>query len=225
MHAITVLGNHLHLLPQKAIYIEQLKALLVSDVHLGKAETFQAHGVPIPNAVNREILNRLQTLCAQFELDYVFILGDLFHSKAALVDEVLSGWFQFVQQLNASVQLIVGNHDRPLVPVLESLSIQCILDAIQIDNLVFSHEPTPQPNCLNICGHVHPCVRIKTKLDNLRLPCFYLETAQNLLILPSFGAFTGSYEVAIADGNTAYVVAESTVIAWNGKGDRNKTSS
>ncbi|EKQ69716.1 putative phosphoesterase, ICC [Leptolyngbyaceae cyanobacterium JSC-12] len=212
MHTITVLGNRLHLLPQKAIYIEQLNALLVSDVHLGKAETFQSHGVPIPNTLNQDSLNRLQDLCVQFDVDYLFVLGDLFHSKFALVDEVLNHWLEFVQQLNVSVQLIVGNHDRSLVPVLKCLSIQCILDSIQIDNLVLSHEPTPQPNCLNICGHVHPCVRIKTKLDNLRLPCFYLETSQNLLILPSFGAFTGSYEVAIAKDATAYVIAENSVI-------------
>jgi len=220
MHAITVLGNHLQLLPQKAIYIQQLKALLVSDVHLGKAETFQKHGVPIPNTLNQDSLDRLQNICSEFELDYLFILGDLFHSKFALVDEVLDPWFKFVQNLNASVQLVVGNHDRSLVPMLESLLIQCILDAIQINNLVLSHEPTSQPNCFNICGHLHPCVRIKTKLDNLRLPCFYLDNSQNVLILPSFGAFTGSFEVAIAEDTTAYVVAENSVIALNGKHHR-----
>lgn len=218
MYTVTILGNTLQLLPEKAIYIEQLKTLLVSDVHLGKSETFQSLGVPISNAVNQVTLNRLQTVCDRFELEYLFILGDLFHSKHALVDEVLVGWFDFLQAVNASVQLIVGNHDRALVSQLEQLSISCILDAIQIDNLMLSHEPTPQQNHLNICGHIHPCVRLKTKLDQLRLPCFYLEDSQNVLILPSFGEFTGGYEVPLTSGTTAYVVVETAIVPFVGKG-------
>ncbi|MDX2241316.1 MAG: ligase-associated DNA damage response endonuclease PdeM [Leptolyngbyaceae cyanobacterium bins.302] len=214
MYRISILGKHLNLLPEKAIYIEELKVLLVSDVHLGKSETFQSLGIPIPNTVNQTTLDRLQKICSQYDLEYVFILGDLFHSKYALVDEVLKPWLEFTQSLKASVQLIVGNHDRRLVPQLELFSISCILDSIQIDNLVLSHEPEAKANCLNICGHIHPCIRIKTKLDNLRLPCFYLEQQQNQLILPSFGEFTGGYEVALTSGTTAFAIAENSVIPF-----------
>lgn len=216
MHAVTLLGNSLQLLPEKAIYIKRLKALLVSDVHLGKSETFQALGVPIPNTVNQATLSRLRVLCSQFELDYLFILGDLFHSKYALAAEVLDGWSKFSASVQANVQLIVGNHDRALVPKLEQ-SVDCILDAVQIDNLLLSHIPQPQPNCVNICGHVHPCLRLKTKLDNLRLPCFYLDQSENLLILPSFGEFTGGYEVTLTAGTIAYVIAENTVVPFASK--------
>lgn len=217
MYTLTILGNTLQLLPEKAIYIKRLKTLLVSDVHLGKSETFQSLGVPISNAVNQVTLERLQTVCAQFELEYLFILGDLFHSKQALVNEVIDDWFKFLRAIGASVQLIVGNHDRALVSRLEQLSICCILETIQIDNLVLSHEPTPQQNALNICGHIHPCVCLKTKLDQLRLPCFYLEASQNVLILPSFGEFTGGYEMSLQAGTTAYVVVENAVIPFTGR--------
>ncbi|MDX2229672.1 MAG: ligase-associated DNA damage response endonuclease PdeM [Leptolyngbyaceae cyanobacterium bins.349] len=217
MHSLTILGNQLHLLPEKAIYIQSLNTLLLSDVHLGKSETFQSWGVPIPNCVNQTTLDRLQKLCSHYDLEYVFILGDLFHSKQALADAVLDAWFEFVKNSSASVQLIVGNHDRALVPKLEQLSISCILHEMRLENLILSHEPTPKPDCLNICGHIHPCVRIKTRLDDLRLPCFYLEHSQNLLVLPSFGEFTGGYEVPLNSGTTAYAVAENTIIPLNGK--------
>ena len=218
MHGIQVLGNRLQLLPEKAIYIESLKALLVSDVHLGKSETFQAFGIPIPNSINQSTLDRLQALCAQYDLEFVFILGDLFHSKHALTEEVLQPWWGFVNSVHARVQLIVGNHDHALVPKLEQLGIECSADAVQVDNLILSHEPMVRSPRFNICGHVHPCVRIKTKLDTLRLPCFYLNHAQNLLILPSFGEFTGGYEVSLTTGTTAYVIAENAVIPFTGKG-------
>lgn len=217
MHQVTVLGNSLLLLPEKAIYVEHLKMLLVSDIHIGKSETFQALGVPIPNLVNQATLTRLQSICAQYDLEYVFILGDLFHSRYALVDEVLECWFQFIESIQANVQLIVGNHDRALVSKLEQLSISCILDSIQIDNLILSHEPESQPDHVNICGHIHPCIRIKNKLDNLRLPCFYFDHTLNQIVLPSFGEFTGGYEVPLLSGTTAYAIAENSVIPFVGK--------
>jgi DNA ligase-associated metallophosphoesterase len=217
MHRISILGNQFSLLPEKAIYVEQQKMLLVSDIHLGKSETFQSLGVPIPNLVNQTTLDRLQKLCSKYDLDYVFILGDLFHSRHALVDEVLDCWFQFLKSTQANVQLIVGNHDRAFVSKLEQLSVSCILDSMRMDNLILSHEPESKPKHVNICGHIHPCIRIKNKLDNLRLPCFYFDHTLNQIVLPSFGEFTGGYEVPLLAGTTAYAIAENSVIPFVGK--------
>jgi uncharacterized protein len=215
---VRILESDLKLLPEKAIYVKSLNSLLVSDVHLGKSETFQALGVPVPNAVNRATLDRLTGLCDQFQPDNIFVLGDLFHSKFALVDEVFECWLEFLNGIQADVQLILGNHDRALVATLSQLSIQCIPQAIQIDKLVLSHEPhpqlSPQSPVLNICGHIHPCVRIKTQLDNLRLPCFYFDATENLVVLPSFGDFTGGHEVELKPRSTAYVIAGDRVIEF-----------
>jgi DNA ligase-associated metallophosphoesterase len=211
---VTIAGVNLQLLPERAIYIESLNSLLVSDVHLGKSETFQAKGIPISNQVNQQTLERLQDVCFTCQPKKLFILGDLFHSRLALVDPVLLVWERFLQKIEAEVYLIVGNHDRPLISTLKSLSIHCIPDAIQLDNLVLSHEPFSQENCLNICGHIHPCVRIRTRLDQLRLPCFYWERSHNRLTLPSFGEFTGGYEVALDGKSMAYLIAEGEVIPF-----------
>jgi uncharacterized protein len=213
---ITVLGTALQLLPEKAIYIESLQLLLVSDVHLGKSETFQAAGIPISNQVNQDSLDRLQALCLKAQPKTLMILGDLFHSRFSLVKDVIDGWAQFLAAVQVDVKLIVGNHDRALSKSLQPLSIECFTEALQYNRLLLSHEPCSQPNVLNICGHIHPCVRIKTKLDQLRLPCFYLERKEKRLVLPSFGAFTGGYEVELTSGSTAYAIAENTIVPFDG---------
>jgi uncharacterized protein len=215
MQELSILGNRLNLLPEKAIYLENLQTLLVSDVHLGKSETFQRLGVPISNQVNRATLDRLENLYQKTQPKTIVILGDLFHSKYALQAEVLGCWSHFLDGICAKVQLVIGNHDRNLVDSAKQLSIECFTDAIELGNLILSHEPCSQKNYLNICGHIHPCVRIKTKLDNLRLPCFYFDKVQNLLILPSFGEFTGGYEMPLNRQSTAYVVVEDAVIPFN----------
>lgn len=212
---LSLLGTELQLLPEKAIYIEQLQSLLVADVHLGKSETFQAAGIPISNQVNQDSLDRLQALCLKMQPKTLMILGDLFHSRVSLTQNVINGWTQFLDAVPIEVKLIIGNHDRTLATRLNELSIHCATD-LTFDRLLLSHEPSPKPKTLNLCGHIHPCVRIKTKLDSLRLPCFYLDRAQNLLVLPSFGEFTGGYEVDLKKGAIAYAIAEDTVIPLKG---------
>ncbi|NEP16995.1 MAG: ligase-associated DNA damage response endonuclease PdeM [Leptolyngbya sp. SIO4C1] len=218
IHILQVGTQTLHLLPDKAIYIPDLGCLLVADVHLGKAETFQAFGVPIASQVNQTTLNRLLALCQQVRPQQLLILGDLFHAPQALTAEVLQAWADFLAAIAAQTTLIVGNHDRPLTQALCQLPMTCQTEALRLGSLRLSHEPeTAQPAdasfCLNICGHTHPVVRLKSRLDSLRLPCFYLDSQQKQLTLPAFGEFTGGYEVPLSRGTAAYVVAENTVVA------------
>ncbi len=202
------------LLPQKAAYIAQYGLLLVSDIHLGKSETFQAMGIPIANRVNQVNIERLQSLCDRWQPKQLIILGDLFHSSFAWVPEVLEAWLAFLHQSNVSVRLLLGNHDRALLTRLQTLPMECLTTAIEQDKLVLSHEPVAIPGCFNICGHIHPCLRLKTRLDSLRLPCFHYEPEQ--LTLPSFGEFTGGYEITLKPGAIAYVIADNAVIPFEG---------
>ncbi|MCS6812472.1 MAG: ligase-associated DNA damage response endonuclease PdeM [Cyanobacteria bacterium] len=212
MTIITHKGTSLHLLPEKAIYLEQFRTLLVADVHLGKSEAFQARGIPIPSDVNDQTLDRLRALCMTHPVEQLIILGDLFHSRAALNTGVMAAWSAFLQAIAIDVILIVGNHDRPLVKALASLPITYHLGDWRLDSLLLSHDPHPSPSYLNLCGHIHPCLRLKTGTDSLRLPCFHFDRCRNVLALPAFGEFTGGYEISLASKDVAYVVADYQVV-------------
>ena len=186
------------------------QALLLSDVHLGKAETFQMAGIPVAQQVNEETLERLRSHCQQMQPQEIFILGDLFHSRQGMVTEVEAAWCQYLEDTDAKVTLIVGNHDRAaLGPVFE---MDYSSHPITLGKLLLSHEPLSPADLsqghLNICGHVHPVVHLKSAIDRLRLPCFYHEHQPQRLTLPSFGSFTGGYEVTVGKGRTAYVIVE-----------------
>ena len=209
-------GVELTLLPEKALYIASARSLLVSDVHLGKSETFQRFGIPVPSQVNRETLSRLRWICDRTQPENLWILGDLFHAREGIVDEVLDGWLAFLNDTQVNAQLIVGNHDRRLLELLEQLSICCFTEAVQVQDMVFSHEPHPSTAQLNICGHVHPVVRLRGGGDRLRLPCFFWEADQRRLTLPAFGGFTGGYEMRLRPNTIAYAIAEDQVVAFKG---------
>lgn len=211
---LTVGQIQLRLLPERAVYVETLGALLVSDVHLGKAETFQHHGLPVSSQINHATLGRLETLCTQYQPDSLWILGDLFHGRQGMDDEVIDAWLRFLHRTQISTQLILGNHDRPLEDTLTQLSVKCFVEAVEVGGVLFSHEPDLDPTRLNICGHIHPCFRLSMGCDRLRLPCFHWQPQQNRLTLPSFGEFTGGHNIDLAAGEVAYVVAEGAVVGF-----------
>lgn len=215
---ILLFGQRLQLLDDKALYLPEETALLVSDVHLGKAETFQSLGIPISNQMNAENLARLRSLCQQVNPRQLFILGDLFHSQQSLVPEVLTTWDSFLKEIEADVTLIVGNHDRHLMSALPPLAMHCHVEAVALGPFLLSHEPeiTHQAT-LNICGHIHPVIKLRSRTDSLRLPCFFIERDQHRLTLPSFGEFTGGYEVELVGNTCAYVACEGEAIFFDSK--------
>ena len=214
---ILLFKNRLQLLDDKALYLPDEEALLVSDVHLGKAETFQSLGIPISNQMNEENLERLRSLYQQTRPQKLFILGDLFHSRQSLVPEVLIGWDTFLKEIDIQTTLIVGNHDRKLVSKLPPFTMDYAVSAIALGPFLLSHEPEmAHRSALNICGHIHPVVKLRSRTDSLRLPCFFVEYESRRLTLPSFGEFTGGYEVALAKDTCAYVACEGEVIPFAG---------
>lgn len=50
-------GHRLKLLGARAVWDPTQRLLLVADLHLGKAESFQAHGVPLPSDGDASTLN------------------------------------------------------------------------------------------------------------------------------------------------------------------------
>ncbi|MGF1536264.1 MAG: ligase-associated DNA damage response endonuclease PdeM [Elainellaceae cyanobacterium] len=216
----------LQLLAERAVYLPAQKALLVADLHVGKSETFQQFGIPVSTQVSQTTLTRLMQLCDRLRPEQLFILGDWFHSKFGLVDEVLGPWGAFLSRAAMAVTLVVGNHDRQLLDECLAAMPPHLMVAREIAfaGLWLTHAPAPLPSPLpssdlqlNVCGHVHPCLRLRSAVDTLRLPCFHWDRRSQTFILPSFGEFTGGYEMPLGPGMTAYAVAEEQVVTFEGK--------
>ena len=201
-------GCRLELLPQRALWQPQSGLLLIADLHLGKAESFQASGIPLPSDGDLGNLNRLLELAQQLQPERVVVLGDLIHSPLGLTAELRSKIRALPELLGCGLELIGGNHDQG--SWLEGLKAQ---PPRRCGPLWLSHEPsTPeQPHLLNVAGHVHPVAVIGAGADRLRLPCFALDQRQQRLLLPAFGELTGGY--AVAATQQRWVIAEQQVLA------------
>jgi DNA ligase-associated metallophosphoesterase len=198
-------GESLVLLSEKAIYWERQSALIIADLHLGKAMHFRKAGIAVPAEVNQENLRQLQKLIVRYAPQQVIILGDMFHSD---FNHQVADWMLWRKQFRGiAFHLVKGNHDVLAAEHYQRLQIQLHLEwLLPPFRMVHARDEswTMQDEYL-LCGHVHPFIRIKGKAkQSAVLPCFYF--TDSYAILPAFGKFTGRYFIHPAAGDRVYAV-------------------
>lgn len=201
-------GHPLQLLAQRAVWDPARRTLLVADLHLGKAETFQAHGIALPSDGDLDTLNALIELAAQWPCQQVIVLGDLVHSRLGLTPQLRQKLEALPELLGCPLRLIGGNHDRgSWIAGLQQEPPQTL------GPWWLSHDPDPRAGLLNLCGHLHPVALVGRGNDRLRLPCFSLDGQQQRLALPAFGRLTGGHPAA--QGERLWLVAGGELVDWN----------
>ncbi|MFN7900567.1 MAG: ligase-associated DNA damage response endonuclease PdeM [Synechococcaceae cyanobacterium] len=200
-------GHRLELLAERALWDPAQATLLLADVHLGKAEVFQAHGIPLPSDAGATDLERLLSLATSLRPRQVLVLGDLIHGRLALTPQLHQRLRQLPQQLGCPLRLIGGNHE--LGSEIEGLPQEA---AQALGPLWLSHAPDPRPGWLNVCGHVHPVALVAGGADRLRLPCFAFRQQHDCLVLPAFGHLTGGHPCH--QGEALWLVADNAILCW-----------
>lgn len=209
MISLNILGQDFKLLPEKAIFWEQQKALLIADTHFGKVTHFRKSGIAIPEGAAFKNLSRLQELITKQSPEKVIFLGDLFHS------EMNTEWLAFKEVIRkfpeVHFQLITGNHDILHEQSYTNSRFTIFSEPVEVGPFLLSHEPMEHQELYNLCGHIHPGVRmVGGGRQSLRLPCFYFGEKGG--ILPAFGEFTGLYLLQPKKDDSIFIIVENQVI-------------
>lgn len=202
--------QHWHLSPQRAIFWEEEKALILSDLHLGKAAHFRKAGIAVPAGIVQEDLFRLQQLITHYLPERIIIVGDMFHSRENNEVQYFRLWRQQFSRI--SFDLVKGNHDIMPDDVYGQLQIT-VHPALTLRNIHFIHEPCEDSNgfAYTFSGHLHPAFVMQgAGRQRLRLPCFYF--GRHCGILPAFGHFTGSATLDPGERDPVFVIAGKSII-------------
>ena len=208
-----LLDQHLLLLPQKAIYWEQERALIAADVHLGKVGHFRKAGIAVPRDMEQDDLACLSDLIEEYKPKKLIFLGDLFHSDINADWE----WFALWRRHNAKIEMILirGNHD--IIHDSHYLDLNISLHKeLLVGPFLMLHHPLELFALQNapgyvFCGHVHPGVNLVGRgRQSITLPCFTFSDKQ--VIFPSFGKFTGRVAIQSAKHDRIFAVLKDKVV-------------
>lgn len=210
---VTLAGAELWLLADKAIYYPEHRALLIADIHLGKAAAYRKLGQPAPHGTTQGNLQRLDRLLAAYPCDWLIFLGDFLHAPESHAAATLAAIEQWREQHPALIMtLIRGNHDQRAGDPPASLNIDIISGPLLLGPFALQHEPDPHPTRHVLAGHVHPVFRLHgLGRQSLRLPCFYLN--ERVSLLPAFGEFTGGFQVKRQGAGKIYLTGDGGVWA------------
>lgn len=203
------------MLPSRALWIPDARALLVADLHIGKDATFRRAGIAIPHGTLEDDLARLDRILADTAAGALWVLGDLFHAREGLSPhtlDTLAAWRALHPDLE--IHLVRGNHDTHAGDPPGSLDIECHNPgAATIDDLALLHDPAHAPPApvSSLAGHIHPMLTLRERRGPaLRVPVFFLRAGT--LILPAFSVFTGGAPIDPAPGDRVFAIVEDQVI-------------
>ena len=100
---------------------QEERTILISDLHLGLEKEMARKGFRLPPYSNR-IMDRVNALAERYRANRIIVLGDVKHSIGRVEDidwSIVPSFFETLLDVFASVEVVPGNHDggiRPLLP-------------------------------------------------------------------------------------------------------------
>jgi putative SbcD/Mre11-related phosphoesterase len=170
-----------------ALYLEEHRALIVADLHLGYEGVLREQGVSLPRFQKRHMVERLGSLLERYAPDLLVIDGDFKHEFSRNLREE---WNEVLDVLDflegkAEVLMIRGNHDNFLKTILNRKGLELHRShRLGRFTIAHGHEPLKAEGIL-IIGHEHPSMRLRDVIGaTVSLPCFLV--SPELIVLPAF---------------------------------------
>lgn len=209
--AVEFAGHQLDFFADRALFWPAAQTLIVADVHIGKAASFRALGVPVPGGCTEKDLGRLSVLIEHTAAARLLIVGDFLHAAESHVcmDRV-AVWR--AKHAGVAMELVIGNHDKKAGAIADELRIAHIAGEYEDGGLHFVHDPAHADAAKpTIAGHIHPQAMLSDfDGSGMRVPCYVMDP--NLLILPSFGSFTGGHCLPNVPGRRRFIAAAGRVV-------------
>ena len=209
---VSIAGERLVALPEKALFWPAESTLFIADLHLGKDASLQAAGVPVPLGPTLETLRCLSEVLAKTRPKCLALLGDLWHAKAGRT-AALSSDFVAWRAAHAGTQMVLveGNHDVKSGALPNGVNVLEVKEPHIVGPFALCHYPAACSEGYVLSGHIHPAVTLCGRgRQSMTLPCFWF--GKHTAVLPAFGSFTGCGRVSPCEGDQVLIVADSRVI-------------
>ncbi|WP_250254172.1 ligase-associated DNA damage response endonuclease PdeM [Chryseobacterium sp. Marseille-Q3244] len=172
---------------QRAVFWKKEKALILSDLHIGKTAHFRKNGIAVANHIMKSDLERLSALIEYFNPEKFIVVGDLLHAGDNSDVDEFCRWRN--QYPSLQFFLIEGNHDRLSKSLEKKLCLHFKASLLELSVFTLIHDFDKERTGFQITGHIHPGIVLNSAVKRIRLPCFAL--SENQLLLPAFSEFTG----------------------------------
>jgi len=209
---ITIASQQCWLSGEKAIFWEEEKTLILSDLHLGKTGHFRKAGIAVPSKLYQNDLHRLMQVIQHFQPNNIIIVGDLTHSHENNELDLFIKWRNDLKEID--MVLVKGNHDILKDEWYQKAGLLIHNSSFEKGPYRFVHQPDTEQDDAHLftfSGHLHPGVVVKgLGKQSLRFPCFLF--SHKLGLLPAFSEFTGTALVDVGSNDKIFAIVDKKII-------------
>jgi hypothetical protein len=188
-----------------ALYVEDIQAIVVADLHIGLEQALMEEGTYLPLNQYSQMKKTILELCDKYAPTQVIINGDFKHEfSRALAQESyeILDLIDSLRDININLQIVRGNHDNYLIRVLKRRGININDPYYKVGRYFFTHghEAVQIPTnveCVMV-AHEHPALLLRDETGyRHKFKCFLIGAwkDKNVTVLPAFSTLSTGYGV------------------------------
>ncbi|MFQ6135917.1 MAG: metallophosphoesterase [Candidatus Hydrothermarchaeales archaeon] len=193
--------------PYPAIYIEEIDAIVIADLHLGYEGIMAEQGVFIPKVQFKKEMEMLSHIFEMKGAKRMIINGDVKHEFSETTYhefKEVKDLFEFLKSRFEEVSLVKGNHDNFIIYMTRKYGIE-LHDELVVGDFLFVHGHKIPRDLQRIeasfvvIGHEHPALVLYDEVGaKEKLNCFLfggMEGNRKILVMPAFSYFAYGSDV------------------------------
>ena len=211
---ITIAGEPVKLLAERAALLVDRSNLVIADLHLGTPETHRSLAVSMPEGIAEEALDRLERIVARWQPKRITLLGDLVQLAEDPDDPLIVGFARWRHRINIPISMI-GSDSEASGTIPPSWRIDDDGEHRRIGPFELRHHPraddgeSTDDDSMLIAGHRHPVIPLGSGSKRTLAHAFVLEPHQ--LILPAYTPYARGIRVRSGTSRSIYAIANGSV--------------
>jgi putative SbcD/Mre11-related phosphoesterase len=202
-----LIGNVIGTTDGLGIYIPDIKAICIADLHLGIEHALFSEGTYLPIDQYRLIEDRITSYLLDYKAKTLIINGDFKHefSRASKQEWFeLGALVELTNRFDVQLEIVRGNHDNYLKSVLTKQNRSIRDSYLKVNGYIFMHghqsfdevfedSRLPPDVELLVLAHEHPAIILYDDVKGKHtFKCYLLGKFKDIdvLVLPAFSPFT-----------------------------------
>ncbi len=189
------------------VFIEDKRVLAIADLHIGYEEALLESGIHLPKSQYPKIKQKIMHLLEELDPEVLVIVGDIKHEFGEASRQEWVEVFDLLDTLQTRVKLDVvrGNHDNYLIPILKRRNVPFHDPYFVIDRYLFAHGHKEVPSDVIrrarviIMGHEHPAITFRDEVGaKTKFKCHLAGEVGNsyLVILPAISPLAPGADIS-----------------------------
>ena len=199
-----------------ALFIENKKILVITDLHIGIEEELKEYGIH-SGSQTKKLFDSIKQICDKYKPKDIFLLGDIKHNIPSSTFQERKDVEDFLKKIKkfSRIHIIPGNHDGNIKKIVPKDITIHPSDGVIIGNIgLFHGHRWPKEEVVRckkiVMGHTHPTIMltdrmnfktyepcwIKTKLILEKINEKYsIVRSPDLFVMPAFNPLCGGIAI------------------------------